>query len=59
MKELPKPIAALFLLLGLALIAIVLHGLTRQGGLSPQSPYLDEVNIETDNPQRAGKNITP
>ncbi len=59
MKELPKPIVALFLILGFLLIAMVVIGINKTHNSGPNDNYLDQININTDNPQPAGKNLKP
>lgn len=58
MKQLPKGAVPFILILALVLFGYVLWQLNDNNTLNNDTQYLDELNIETDNPQPAGLNIT-
>lgn len=59
MKEVPRPIIILALLLAVTLFGYLLWHVQRGDVVKPNEQYLDQLDIETDNPQPAGRNITP
>lgn len=59
MKELPRPITIILLALGCLLLSMVVFELYRSRDSGPTGQYLDELDIQTSNPQPAGKNIAP
>lgn len=60
MKELPKPAVTAALILGFALLLFVAVGIYNSSqNRSDAKQTLDELNIETRNPQPAGQNIAP
>lgn len=59
MKELPKP-AVMFILAVAFLLLGYLAWQIKNGSLIANDPqYLDEIDIQTDNPQPAGRNVIP
>ena len=59
MKELPRGAAALILILGLMLLVFLAMQLRNNDVIKQNGPTLDQMDIQTGNPQRAGKNIIP
>ena len=59
MKELPKGALTIILLIGLFMLGFLVWQIRHNDNMSPSDQYLDELNIQTDNPQPAGQNIAP
>lgn len=59
MKEVPRPVIILALLLTVALFGYLLWHVQRGDVVKPYDQYLDQLDIEADKPQPAGQNITP
>ncbi len=58
MKQLPKPITVLLLTLGFMLLSYVIFAVANRDSSSTGQDYLDQIQIQTGNPQPAGKNIS-
>ncbi|MDZ7786358.1 MAG: hypothetical protein U5L95_04530 [Candidatus Saccharibacteria bacterium] len=59
MKELPRPIVIFFLVLGFLLIGFMAVSLYRGDSEQTRQQYIDQLDVETRNPQPAGKNVIP
>lgn len=59
MKEMPKPISIILLTVGFILLAVVIFRITQNNGEQSNSQYLDQLQIETNDPQPVGKNTAP
>lgn len=59
MKELPRPALIMFLLIGFVLITMVVVQVYRGSNQTTTEQRLDQLDLQTDNPQPAGKNVAP